>query len=430
MEANSLLGLILDHSVGNLIRMLKVIRLPKAERGRLSWSFVGTLAVVMIYGLVMLFSASYPSGYSRYSGDLYHFIRPQTIYAVIGFALALLLVSNINYRALRLMNESLYILTLLLLLLVLFSPAAANQETGCQRWLLIFWTSGPSFQPSELAKFSIILWTADYTDRHYEQRKTLKHGIVMPVLPVLPVLVLLYLEPHNSAMVLIVLIFGTMLVSGGCGLRWMPLAAACGVAAVFYYMTNAQGTVATRVGGVWGLTPSDTANMDWQTKQSLYSISSGGLFGLGIGNSRQKQLWLPYAENDFIFSIVCEELGFVGAILLIVLFAALIGQGISIALRAPDYYGAMLAIGIVAQVAWQVFCHIGVVTALLPNTGISLPFFSSGGSSLLLLLLEMGVLMSISRAGNARVDAIEQRRQAEFARRLGERRTYRRETQR
>ena len=153
------------------------------------------------------------------------------------------------------------------------------------------------------------------------------------------------------------------------------------------------------------------------------------MFGLGIGNSRQKHQWLPYAENDFIFSVVCEELGFIGALLLIGLFLFLIVQGIFISLRAPDYFGAMLGIGITAQVAWQMFCHIGVNTALLPNTGISLPFFSSGGTSLLMLLAEMGLLMSISRAGNARTVAQQKRQQAELARRMerGGRQVYRRD---
>ena len=189
--------------------------------------------------------------------------------------------------------------------------------------------------------------------------------------------------------------------------------------AFYNYLSSSGGYAAERLGGVWGLTPTDTANMLWQTRQSVYAICTGGLFGVGIGNSVQKHQWLPYAENDFIFSVVCEELGFVGALALILLFAALIVQGIFIALNAPDFFGTLLGIGITAQVAWQVFCHIGVATALLPNTGISLPFFSSGGTSLLLLLGEMGVLLSISRAGNARMEARKKQHQAEIDRKLG-----------
>lgn len=423
MQTASIIGLMLDRTFGNLIRMLRCIRLPKEERGPLSWNFVGTLAMIMVYGLIMLFSASYTSGYNNYSGDIYHFIRPQAIFAAVGFAAALLFISNLNYRALHYLTETLYIATIILLVAVLLMPTDVD---GFHRWINLGFTS---FQPSEIAKFSIILWVADYANQHYEQRKTLIHGLIGTAGPVAPILVLLLLEPHKSASMLICLIVITMLVCGGCGIRWMPLAVPAVIAAGWYYLSNLQDYAQTRLGGVWGLTPTDTDNMLYQTKQGLYAISSGGLLGLGIGNSRQKHQWLPYAENDFIFSVVCEELGFIGAVLLIVLFVVLIVQGIGISLRAPDYFGTMLGVGVTAQVAWQMFCHIGVNTALLPNTGISLPFFSSGGTSLLMLLAEMGLLMSISRAGNARILSQQKRQQAELSRKMeqGSRKVYRRE---
>lgn len=411
----SLLALILDHSVGNIIRMLRVIRLPKEERGTVSWGFVGTLAVTLAYGLIMLFSASYSSGYSKY-GDIYHFIKPQAIVAVVGFA-AMLFMSRINYRALRYLNETFYFVTLVLLVVALFMPSDSN---GCYRW--VYFPGGMSLQPSEMAKFAIILGTADALDKHKNKIKNPLYGILLPALPLIPVLVLLRLEPHNSAMLLMCAIFATMLLCAGGGGVWLFAAggvAAAGGLAFYNYLQSSGGYAAERLGGVWGLTPTDTANMLWQTRQSVYAICTGGLFGVGIGNSVQKHQWLPYAENDFIFSVVCEELGFVGALALILLFAAIIIQGILIALNAPDFFGALLGIGITAQVAWQVFCHIGVATALLPNTGISLPFFSSGGTSLLLLLGEMGVLLSISRAGNARMEARQKQHQAEIDRKLG-----------
>lgn len=411
----SLLALILDHSVGNIIRMLRVIRLPREERGTVSWGFVGTLAVTLAYGLIMLFSASYSSGYSKY-GDIYHFIKPQAIVAVVGFA-AMLFMSRINYRALRYLNETFYFVTLVLLVVALFMPSDSN---GCYRW--VYFPGGMSLQPSEMAKFAIILGTADALDKHKSKIKNPLYGILLPALPLIPVLVLLRLEPHNSAMLLMCAIFATMLLCAGGGGVWLFAAggvAAAGGLAFYNYLQTSGGYAAERLGGVWGLTPTDTANMLWQTRQSVYAICTGGLFGVGIGNSVQKHQWLPYAENDFIFSVVCEELGFVGALALILLFAAIIIQGILIALNAPDFFGALLGIGITSQVAWQVFCHIGVATALLPNTGISLPFFSSGGTSLLLLLGEMGVLLSISRAGNARMEARQKQHQAEIDRKLG-----------
>ena len=422
--ATSLLSVLFDHTIGNILRMLAVIRLPKLERGHVSHGFVATLIVVMGYGLVMLFSASYSSGYTNY-GDVYHFIRPQSIIAVVGLGV-MWLVSNINYRALRYMNESFYIITVVLLIAALFSPVDTN---GTYRWVYL---AGGSFslQPSELAKFSVMLWTADMLDRDNDKKKSIWYGLLKPALPLIPILVLLRLEPHNSAMLLICAIFGTMILCNGSAVRWWPLVGAGGVAGVvayFRYLANSEGYAAGRLGGVWGLTPTNTAGMQWQTRQSIYAICTGGLFGVGIGNSVQKHQWLPYAENDFVFAVVGEELGFVGAIALIALFAALVIQGVLIALRAPDLYGTLLGIGITSQVAWQVFLHIGVGTALLPNTGISLPFFSYGGTSLLLLLGEMGVLLSISRAGNAREERMAEQHQAETDRML-QRTRYRKRT--
>lgn len=414
------LARIFDLAFGNIGRFFKEISFRKEERGPVSWSFVGTLLLVLVYGLIMLFSASYSTGYYRKGGDIYFFIKPQVIVAVIGIAM-MFIISNINYRSLRHMQWYLYALTLALLVLALFS----EPQNSCYRWVYLF---GSSLQPSELAKFSTILGISCWADAHYEQRGGFVHGILGPLLPLVPYVFLLYKEPHNSAIILLILIAGTMLFCGGIGLRWLLPVGAVGAAALVSMLTSQDNYVQQRL-GAWGLTSGGDEEVLYQTQQSLYSIASGGLTGLGIGNSRQKHLWLPEATNDFIFSVLCEELGFVGALLCIALFAALIIQGIFIALRCPDYFGTMLGIGIMAQIAWQTFCHIGVVTATLPNTGISLPFFSSGGTSLLILLCEMGVMLSISRAGNARALAQRRREQEELARRMNggtARRTYRR----
>lgn len=414
------LARIFDLAFGNIGRFFKEISFRKEERGPVSWSFVGTLLLVLVYGLIMLFSASYSTGYYRKGGDIYYFIKPQVIVAVIGIAM-MFIISNINYRSLRHMQWYLYALTLALLVLALFS----EPQNSCYRWVYLF---GSSLQPSELAKFSTILGISCWADAHYEQRGGFVHGILGPLLPLVPYVFLLYKEPHNSAIILLILIAGTMLFCGGIGLRWLLPVGAVGAAALVSMLTSQDNYVQQRL-GAWGLTSGGDEEVLYQTQQSLYSIASGGLTGLGIGNSRQKHLWLPEATNDFIFSVLCEELGFVGALLCIALFAALIIQGIFIALRCPDYFGTMLGIGIMAQIAWQTFCHIGVVTATLPNTGISLPFFSSGGTSLLILLCEMGVMLSISRAGNARALAQRRREQEELARRMNggtARRTYRR----
>lgn len=403
---------LLNLAFGNIYHFFKNISFRKEERGPLSWTFIVTLLLILVYGLVMLFSASYSSAYYYHKGNIYFFIKPQVQFAIVGVAV-MFLFSHLNYHALRYANWYFYIITMLLLVLALFSP----EQNGCHRWVYLFGNSG-SLQPSELAKFSTILGISCHADKHYSQRGSLVHGIVLPLAPLVPMLVLLYLEPHNSAIILLCLMAGTMMLCGGCGIKWMPLVAVGGAGALWLMLTSQNNYVAQRL-GAWGLTSGgDTSTMLWQTKQSLYSIASGGLTGLGIGNSRQKHLWLPEANNDFIFSILCEELGFIGAVICIALFVALIVQAILIALRAPDYYGSMLGIGIASQLAWQTFCHIGVVTATLPNTGISLPFFSSGGTSLMMLLGEMGILLSISRAGNARVVAQRQRQQAELAQKL------------
>ena len=418
-----MLCLLADRTVGNILRMLLQISLPKKDRGPVSWGFVATLAVTLVFGLVMLFSASYSSGYNSKYKDIYHYIGPQFMIAVVGFA-AMLGISRINYRALRYGKTALYIVTIILMVIAAFFTK--DDTNGTYRWAYVF---GISIQPSELAKFSVMLCAADIIDRNRDKNTTFYYGLVQPVLPILPILVLMFFQKHSSGMALMLLILGTVIFCSGTGMRWWPMAipvAGCAAAGYLYYLTQTKkGYESVRLGAAFGLTPTGTEGMGYQTRQGIYAIASGRLFGVGIGNSVQKHQWLPYAENDFIFSVVCEELGFIGALALIVLFGALIVQGIFIALNAPDFFGTLLGIGIMAQVAWQVFCHIGVATALLPNTGISLPFFSYGGTSLLILLGEMGIMLSISRAGNGRREARRQREQEELEHRL-HRKAYRR----
>ena len=393
----TLLGLLFDHTIGNIVRMVPIIRLPKLERGPVSRGFLALLLGILFFGLTMLFSASYSSAYAT-SGKLYSIIKPQVMIAIVGLFFMWVL-SNINYRALRLMSESLYIITVVLLILTLLSPEDTN---GTYRW--VYLPGGASFQPSELAKFSLMLWTADMLDRDYDKKNRLWYGAIKPALPLL-----------------LCLIFATMLICTLSPGRWLLLLIPAGVVVGVYFLkglASGEGYAAGRMDAAWGLAPLDTAGMLWQTRQSIYAISTGGMFGVGIGASVQKHQWLPYAENDFIFGVIGEELGFFGCVILIGAFAVLLIMGVMIALRAPDLYGTVLGIGIISQIAWQVFLHIAVGTALIPNTGISLPFFSSGGTSLLLLLSEMGVLLSISRAGNAREQRLAEQHRAETERML------------
>ena len=271
----------LDLAFGNLFRFLRDISFRKEERGPVSWGFVGTLLLVLVYGLIMLFSASYVTAYYRFD-DIYYYIAPQAIVALIGIA-AMFLISNINYHALRHVFWHLYILLLALLVLALYS----EPQNNCHRWVYLF---GTSLQPSEIAKFAVVLGIALFSDKHYQQRKSLWYGLLLPLLPVVPILVLLRMEPHNSAILLICAIAGTMLLCGGCGLRWMPLAAATGLGGLYFMLTAEGNDVANERLGAWGLFAESDVDLGWQTTQSLYSIASGGLTGRGIGNSLQKHL--------------------------------------------------------------------------------------------------------------------------------------------
>ena len=409
----------------------------KKHKGPLSWyqkdpgpwshlliNWLATLAVIMVFGLVMLFSASYTTGYLR-MGSSFHYISRQLLYAAVGLGL-MWFMSHVDHRALRRLAGPGYWVVLALLAVTL-TMAPLN---GCKRWLRF---GGFTIQTSEVAKFEIILLCsgiaakAQQFERLDSDRLLIKptfrqwlkvrvwQQLVKPVAPLVPVLGLLALEPHMSGIVLTVAIVGTILLLTGSGgiLTWVGAITAGGLLETVLSHVDSIPYLQDRLED-WS---QDLDKVSDQTLQSLYAIGSGGLKGLGLGNSVEKQLWLPESTNDFIFSVVCEELGFIGATLIILLFVLFIVQGLLIAYRAENLYCTMVGIGIMAQIAWQVFCNIAVVTNTLPNTGISLPFFSSGGSSLMLLLAEMGVMVNIGRNGQRAA----QQRQAARAQREAER---------
>ena len=409
----------------------------KKHKGPLSWyqkdpgpwshlliNWLATLAVIMVFGLVMLFSASYTTGYLR-MGSSFHYISRQLLYAAVGLDL-MWFMSHVDHRALRRLAGPGYWVVLALLAVTL-TMAPLN---GCKRWLRF---GGFTIQTSEVAKFEMILLCsgiaakAQQFERLDSDRLLIKptfrqwlkvrvwQQLVKPVAPLVPVLGLLALEPHMSGIVLTVAIVGTILLLTGSGgiLTWVGAITAGGLLETVLSHVDSIPYLQDRLED-WS---QDLDKVSDQTLQSLYAIGSGGLKGLGLGNSVEKQLWLPESTNDFIFSVVCEELGFIGATLIILLFVLFIVQGLLIAYRAENLYCTMVGIGIMAQIAWQVFCNIAVVTNTLPNTGISLPFFSSGGSSLMLLLAEMGVMVNIGRNGQRAA----QQRQAARAQREAER---------
>ena len=368
-------------------------------------NWMATLGIIVIFGLVMLFSASYTTGYLRF-GDSLHFIRSQVLCLGLG-VVAMALFSYIDYRFLRKLVWPGYLLCLVLLVLVLFSTPL----NGCRRWISF---GGFTVQVSEIAKFEMILLTAHLAAKAPRLEKLdpgsnrrvppsvwlyqrLVRELIVPLLPLLLVLALLVLEPHMSGIVLTTAIVGTILLLGGSGgiITWAGGASAVLLLRTVLEHIDSIPYLQSRLDG-W---THDLSKMTDQTLQSLYAIGSGGVTGLGLGNSIEKQLWLPESTNDFIFSVVCEELGFVGAVIVILLFVLFLVQGLWLAFHAENRYCTLVGIGIMAQIAWQVFCNIAVVTNTLPNTGISLPFFSSGGTSLILLLAEMGVMINIGRGG-------------------------------
>ncbi len=362
-----------------------------AARPGLDVAFLAILLLLLCYGLLMLYSAGYAVALYR-RGDAYAYIRPQLLFAALGVA-AMYAASLVDYHIWHRLAWPLLGVSLVLLVIVLFMP----EYNGCKRWLVL--PGLGTLQPSEIAKFSVVLVFSHIISLNHDRMKTFSTGVLPFGLVLGAVAVLMLLEPHLSGTVLILGIGAVLMFVGGTGLRWFGIAAALGVGAVAAAVVLLPDLVpyaASRLAS-WQDPFADPLGEGHQTIQSLYAIASGGLVGLGLGNSRQKYLYVPEPQNDFIFSILCEELGFAGAALVILLFLTLFLRGMSIAVRARDKFGALLVVGFVTQVILQAVLNIAVVTNTIPNTGISLPFFSSGGTSLMMLLGEMGIVLSVSR---------------------------------
>ncbi len=359
------------------------------KKAPIDWPFATIIIILVTFGLVMVFSASTAYAYYRMDGDSFYYIRQQALFAVTGIFL-MFAISFFDYHLLQKFAWPIMGVTFILLVVVLFMEPI----NGARRWINIGITT---FQPSEIAKFAIIIIFAHIISVNYEKMKTFKYG-VLPFLVILGCVAgLMIAEPHLSGTILILGIGASMMFVGGTNPVYYILAilALVGlVVAVLYF--NLIPYAWDRI-HYWRDPFSDPSDNAYQTIQGMYAISSGGLFGLGIGNSRQKHLYVPEPANDFIFAILCEELGFVGAMLVIFLFLFLLMRGLYIAFNAKDKFGCMVVVGIVVQIILQAALNIAVVTNTIPNTGISLPFFSYGGTSLLMLLCEIGVVLSVSR---------------------------------
>lgn len=363
------------------------------QRGAADMPFLLIVLALLCYGLIMLFSASYAVGIYR-RGDAYTYIRPQLLYAAVGLAV-MWCASKVDYHIFHTLAWPLMGLSLVLLVIVLFMPA----YNGCKRWIVL--PGLGTLQPSEIAKFSVMVLFSHIISLNHDRMKTFSVG-VLPFAAMLSVVAaLMLLEPHLSGTLLILGMGAILMFVGGTGLRWFVMAGAGGItaiAAAVILMPDLVPYAMDRL-STWIDPFADPLGDGHQTIQSLYAIGSGGATGVGLGNSRQKYLYVPEPQNDFIFSILCEELGFVGAAAVMLLFLFLLVRGLTIAVRAADKFGALLVVGFVVQVVLQAVLNVAVVTNTVPNTGISLPFFSSGGTSLLMLLGEMGIVLSVSRSG-------------------------------
>lgn len=374
------------------------------------------ILLLLIVGLIMMYSASYAYAYYELKDSTYY-IKRQLGFAVVG-VVAMLFVSTIppeRYKGK--FTWGILGVSYVLLVIVLFTP----KVNGVNRWIPLGFTT---FQPSEIAKFATILWCAYYITNHYKQMNTTRYpdeatklrvnrskfakwryemwqNFKFAVLPfgiiLAPMLVLLLLEPHLSCTILVVLIIATMMYVGGTKKSYFGALAILGVIALYLVIyTDIVPYGKSRI-AVWQNPFLDKLGAGWQNVQSLYAISSGGLFGVGLGNSRQKYLYISEPQNDFIFAVICEELGLIGALFIVFLFVLFVWRGLSVSIANPDKFSRFVGIGITSQIGFQALLNVCVVTKIVPNTGISLPFFSYGGTSLLMLLTEIGVLLAISR---------------------------------
>ena len=364
-------------------------------RGGVDRTMVIIIMALLCFGLVMVFSASFAYANSKYN-DSFHYIKRQAIFAIIG-VVAMSVVSLFDYRIFRKFTVPIFLVMLVLLALV---PVMGLAKGVATRWIEL----GPiRFQPSEPMKLVLVLFLAHYFATHQEKindyrdfKQSSIWGNAIPLAIVGIVCFLILLENHFSGLIIMFIIGMIVIFAGGARIFWFAVSggAVSVVVLIFILFTD----YARKRLDVF-LHPENYSSLDetWQTLQGLNAIGSGGFLGVGLGNGSQKYGYVSEPQNDFIFSIVCEELGFVGAVAIIALFVLFVWRGFTIAMRAPDTFSSLVVIGIIGKVAVQAILNIAVVTSMIPNTGIPLPFFSYGGSSLFLLLVEMGVVLAISR---------------------------------
>lgn len=369
----------------------------KAIKHPFDFTLCITVILLLSLGLVMVMSASAPTSLSV-TGNSYNYVIRQGIFAVLGLAIMGVL-SKIDYHLYQKLYKIAYIVAVIALLSVAI-PGIGVDVKGATRWIDLGFGR---FQPSEISKICLIVFYAAYLTNHKSELQGFWKGFIKPFLFLVPPIAILYfIQDHLSACIVIIGIVSVMMIMAGSKMRYfMTAGVAGGAAAVAGMLLLAQitGKGDFRIARITTfLNPwADAKGDGWQVIQSLYAIGSGGLFGVGLGESKQKYLYIPEPHNDFIFAILAEELGFVGCFVVIALFAVFVWRGIITSMRAPDSFGSLLAIGITTLIGLQAIINIAVVTSSMPATGMALPFFSYGGTALVILLASVGVLLNISR---------------------------------
>lgn len=367
-------------------------------KGGIDLSFLFIILVLLSFGIVMMFSSSYALALDE-TGDGFYYIKRQLVFALIGVAVMIFIsFFDYHYFQKKIIAFGLFAVSFILVALVPFVGETYG-GTDIRRGLKI--GPLPQFQPTEIMKFAIIILFSFIIAANHKRMKEYKYGMLPFIIILLPVLFFIYLEPHYSCMILIGCIGLVIMFVGGTKFSHFVitgLVALTGFLGLLYVksLNGGGGSTFTNRIQAW-IDPFNSPIDTWQTQQSLIAIGSGGIFGLGLGNSRQKYLYLPESHNDFIFPIICEELGFIGGMLVIFLFIAFIFRGFYIASKAPDKFGMLVVVGITFQIGLQAILNIAVATNAVPNTGISLPFFSYGGTALMMQLAEVGVILNISR---------------------------------
>lgn len=355
-----------------------------------------TVLMLLAIGIVMVLSASAPSALATY-GDSYKYARMQGIAAIIGI-IAMIVISKFDYKHYKKFYKWLYVIGILILFTVKI-PKIGVSSNGATRWIKIL---GVQLQPSEITKICMIIFFAGYFTDEKNNTEGVWKGYILPIILIMVPIVILYkVQNHMSAGILMFIITFAIIVMSGCKMKYImaTVASAGGIVAfaLIFFRNKLTGSFRSDRIEAWLNTEENARGSGYQTLQSLYAIGSGGLFGVGLGESKQKYLYIPEAHNDFIFAILAEELGFVGCAIVLILFAVFTVRGVLISMKAKDMFGSLIAIGITTLISSQAILNIAVVTNTIPNTGISLPFLSYGGSSIIILLACVGIMLNISK---------------------------------